>query len=179
MAYRSLISRIRRFARRDDGVALVEFALFLPVFLLGFFVIVEFGRTFFAYQSAVTGVRDATRYFARTIDTDICAGEINGAGQTISVGTASSKDQAYLIVERNMINEVDVLPTNVRIVRTATSYRCVVDAGAYRQVEVPIVQVFARITIVLPLGEILELNGRRLLRNIRTDVSDEFRVYGI
>ena len=79
----------------------------------------------------------------------------------------------------NLLNEVDLLPTNVRIVRTSTSYRCVVTAGAYREDEVPIAWVAARIEIVLPLGEILELNGRPIIRNITTDIIDESRIFGV
>ena len=52
---------IDRFRREESGVALVEFALFLPLFALSFFVIVEFSRIFFSYQGAIVGVRDAAR----------------------------------------------------------------------------------------------------------------------
>ena len=179
MIARRLISQLRRFGRRDDGVALVEFALFLPIFLLAFFVIVEFGRTFFSYQGALAGVRDATRYAARTLGHDVCVGQIDGAGATVSVGTASSPDASYAIVERNLLNEVDALPANVRILQVSTSYRCVVSAGTFRQAEVPVARVFARIEIVLPLGEILELNGRPLLERIRTNIADESRIFGV
>ena len=179
MTPRRIISRIGRFGRREDGVALVEFALFLPIFLLAFFVIVEFGRTFFSYQGALAGVRDATRFAARTLDHRVCEGELDGAGATVSIGTAALPDATYQIVERNLLNEVDLLPTNVRIVQTSTSYRCVVTAGAYREDEVPIAWVAARIEIVLPLGEILELNGRPIIRNITTDIIDESRIFGV
>ena len=170
---------ISRFARREDGVALVEFALLLPIFLLAFFVIVEFGRTFFSYQGALAGVRDATRFAARTLDHQICDGQLHGAGATVSIGTAAAPDATYQIIERNLLNEVDLLPTNVRIVQTSTSYRCVVTPGAYREAEVPIAWVAARIEIVLPLGQVLELNGRPLIQNITTDVTDESRIYGV
>ena len=174
-----IITALQRFRRRDDGVALVEFAIFLPIFLLAFFVIVEFGRTFFNYQSAVAGVRDATRYAARTLDQDICLGEADGAGAVLNIARASTPDNFYTIVERNLLNETGVLPTNIRLRRVVSSYRCVVTAGAYRQDEVPIVRVQARLEVILPLGEILELNGRRVLRNIVTNIADESRVFGL
>ncbi len=173
------LRRVRQFCRRDDGVALVEFALFLPVFLLAFFVIVEFGRTFFSFQGAVSGVRDATRYAARTLDSDVCEGETDGAGAVINISRGGSPDVFYTIVERNLINEVGVLPTNVRLRRVVSSYRCVVSEGTYRQAEVPIVRVRARLEIILPLGDVLELNGRPVLNNIITEVDEESRVFGL
>ena len=157
---------------------MVEFALFLPIFLLAFFVVVEFGRTFFNFQGAVAGVRDAARYAARTIEADVCVGEIDGSGETLSIGTSDDPDPSYEIIERNLMNEVAALPTNVRIVSVATSYRCVVTPDAYRQAEVPIAVVFARLEIVLPLGEVLEINGLPLIENITTDIIDESRVFG-
>ena len=180
MIRRALISCLRRFIRRDDGVALVEFGLFLPVFLLAFFVVVEFGRTFFSYQGALAGVRDATRYAARTLDHTACIGHLDGENPDLPViATAASPDATYRIVERNLLNEVDLLPTNVRIVQTVTLTRCVVQADAFREAEVPIARVVATIEIVLPLGEILEFNGRPLINNITTNVSDESRIFGI
>ena len=142
-------------------------------------MIVEFGRTFFNYQGAVSGVRDATRYASRTVDQDICVGEVDGAGAVLSIGSASSPDVYYTIVERNLLNEVDVLPTNIRLMRVVSSYRCVVHSGAYRQEEVPIARVQAQLEVILPLGEILELNGRPVIDSIVTDIEDQARVFGL
>jgi hypothetical protein len=179
MRIRPLISRALRFARREDGVALVEFALFLPVFLLAFFVIVEFGRTFFNYQSAVAGVRDATRFAAPTLDQHICVGAPNGGGGILTIAEPASPDRLFTIVERNLLNETGVLPVNVRLLQVSSSYRCVVEPGNYRQVEVPVARVEARLEVILPLGEILVLNGQPMLENITTDVVDESRVFGL
>ena len=55
------LNLLLRFFKRSEGAALVEFAILLPVFVLAFFTIVEFSRTFFSYQGAVVGVRDAAR----------------------------------------------------------------------------------------------------------------------
>ena len=169
------------FRKKEDGVALVEFAIFLPLFVLSFFVIVEFSRTFFSYQGAVAGVRDAARYAARTYDPGLCVNASNGSGGTAIIGTAATPDITYGIVERNMVNEIAALPENIRIVQVSTNYRCVVPstAGTYRQAEVPIVMVFATIEITLPLGRILELNGRPLIPSITTVIGDESRVFGV
>lgn len=175
-----LTIRLTDFRKKEEGVALVEFAIFLPLFVLSFFVIVEFSRTFFSYQGAVAGVRDAARYAARTYDPGLCVNANNGSGGTAIIGTAATPDISYGIVERNMVNEVAAFPENVRIVQVSTNYRCVVpDPGTYRQAEVPIVMVFATIEITLPLGRILELNGRPLIPSITTVIGDESRVFGV
>ncbi len=180
MTLHMIIAAMKKFRRQEDGVALVEFAFFLPLFVLSFFVIVEFSRTFFSYQGAVVGVRDATRYAARTFDTNICVGAAGGSGTTVSIGTSGAPDTTYGIIERNMMNEVSALPANVEIVSVSTSYRCEVPAaGTYRQAEVPIARVFATIRITLPLGRILELNGQPLIPSITTTIDDESRVYGV
>lgn len=179
MRGQSIITAFRRFRRQDDGVALVEFAIFLPIFLLAFFVIVEFGRTFFNYQGAVSGVRDATRFAARTLDADICVGEVDGGGGILAIAPETSDDVFMTIVRSSLFNESGVLPTNIRVRRVVSSYRCVVHSGAYRQVEVPIARIEARLEIILPLGDVLELNGRPVLERIITDISDESRVFGL
>ena len=186
-----------RFFRKEDGVALVEFAIFLPLFLLSFFVIVEFARVFFSYQGAVTGVRDAARYMARVAPAGICEGA-GGAGGIFSSSTTtqsayvnptiagtSRTDAPYQIVWRNIDNEVGLLPTNIFLDDVRAVYRCVVPtvAGTYRQEEVPVVIVAADIRIVLPLIGLIELNG---LTDIFPDgtfishtVIDESRIYGV
>ncbi|NNE79409.1 MAG: pilus assembly protein [Silicimonas sp.] len=177
----SIKSAFARFRRQEDGVALVEFAIFLPLFVFSFFVIVEFSRTFFSYQGAVVGVRDAARYAARTFDPGLCIGEANGGGGTATIGTAALPDTTYNIIERNMVNEIAALPENIRIVSVSTNYRCVVPgvAGTYRQAEVPIAMVFATIEITLPMARILELNGRPIIPSITTVIGDESRVFGV
>ncbi|MCB2131090.1 MAG: pilus assembly protein, partial [Rhodobacteraceae bacterium] len=53
---------LRRLLRRDDGAILVEFALALPILLIFFAVIVEGTRMMKNYHTAISGVRDATRF---------------------------------------------------------------------------------------------------------------------
>ncbi|MDA8587119.1 hypothetical protein N9L47_12805 [Rhodobacteraceae bacterium] len=127
----------------------------------------------------MAGVRDATRYAARTLDQDICVGESNGGGGVINIARANSPDVYYTMVERSLLNEVDVLPTNVRLRRVISSYRCVVEPGNYRQIEVPIVRIQARLEIILPLGEVLELNNGPVLDRILTDLDEESRIFGL
>lgn len=50
--------------RRQQGVAMVEFAIALPLLLLLLFGIAEFGRMLFQYNSLLQASRDAGRYAA-------------------------------------------------------------------------------------------------------------------
>ncbi|AZQ67195.1 pilus assembly protein [Silicimonas algicola] len=169
-----------KFRRSEDGVALVEFALLLPVFLLAFFVIVEFTRLFFSYQGAIVGVRDAARYMARTTNGDICADA--GSVGVPEVITYNDGDRYYAIVQRSMDTEIDgFLPELVVLDWVSRSVTCVshADADRYRQARVPMAEVTARFTITFPLVGILELNGQRVLEPLWRDITDLSRVYGV
>jgi hypothetical protein len=48
----------------QHGVALVEFALVLPVLLVLTFVVTEFGRALYQYNTLTKSVRDASRYLS-------------------------------------------------------------------------------------------------------------------
>lgn len=50
--------------KQQKGVALIEFALVLPILVLIVFGIIEFGRAFSQYNALVKSVRDATRYLS-------------------------------------------------------------------------------------------------------------------
>jgi hypothetical protein len=183
-----IITRLSRFLRREDGVALVEFAMFLPLFLLSFFVIVEFARVFYSYQGAVVGVRDAARYYARVAPAGICvnAGGVGGMltgpdYNNVGAHPSGRTDAAYQIVWRNMDNETGFLPTSVFLIDVTVLYQCVT-GGGYRQEEVPIAIVAADIEIVLPLIGILELNTfQGIIPNgkITHTIIDESRIFGV
>lgn len=55
---------MNRHARRQRGVAIVEFALILPMLLVMTFMITEFGRALHQYNTLVKSVRDAARYLS-------------------------------------------------------------------------------------------------------------------
>ncbi|MFD2365566.1 TadE/TadG family type IV pilus assembly protein [Pseudoduganella sp. GCM10020061] len=46
------------------GVALIEFALILPLLLILAMIVTEFGRALYLYNSAAKSVRDAVRYLS-------------------------------------------------------------------------------------------------------------------
>jgi Flp pilus assembly protein TadG len=49
---------------KQHGVALVEFALVLPVLLVLAFTVTEFGRALYQYNTLTKSVRDAARYLS-------------------------------------------------------------------------------------------------------------------
>jgi len=54
-----------RFRRDDDGTALVETIIVLPVIVIFLAGILEFGALLFTKHQVETGLRDASRYLAR------------------------------------------------------------------------------------------------------------------
>ena len=128
---------LHRFRRSEDGAALVEFALVLPMMLLVFAVIVEGSRMLISYQSAISSVRDATRYLARIVPTDIC---ITGA-------SISAYDTQVGAIANQNLGGVS-LPGSVSIQTVTSSLSCV--SGGYRVDPAPVATVSATIAIAMP-----------------------------
>jgi Flp pilus assembly protein TadG len=55
---------LSRFRRDDRGVQLVELAIVLPILLLLFAAVAEFGRYFYEYTTVAKGARVGARYLA-------------------------------------------------------------------------------------------------------------------
>jgi len=164
--FKPMISAVlRKFARKDDGAILVEFALVLPLFLMFIGISAEFGRLFWSYQSAVAGVRDASRYLARVAPIDIClnGGSLAGYGATLES-----------IVEEDLTGTT-IFPNSIVINSTAGSLTCV--AGAYRIPEVPVATVTASMTITFPLAGMLSFFGTSLGTTTIT-ITDQARIFG-
>lgn len=157
--------RIDRFVRNEDGAALVEFALVLPMMIFVFAVIVEGSRIMFAYQSVIGGVRDAARYLARVAPGDICA-----TGGTVS-GYAG---RLYTIVAQGTSGGT-ILPASVTVNSVTPSLVCV--TGTYRVNPTPVATVSAEIAIDFPFGGLLSLVGHSPA-GITTTVSDTAKVFG-
>lgn len=62
--WRLLLIKITSFRRDDRGLQLVELALVMPVLILLFAALAEFGRYFQAYTTLTKGSRVAVRYLA-------------------------------------------------------------------------------------------------------------------
>ncbi len=165
-----ITARLRRFARDESGLALVELALGLPLMFLVFAITVEGGRMFWSYQSVIEGVRDATRYAGRTVPNNICA-----------TGTALSSyvtdTQLKGIVERNA-NANGVFPPMISVTGVTASRRCVGNAGDYRISPAPVVSVRATLRIQFPFSGFARFATGTGLGTITTSVTDESRVFG-
>ena len=157
-------SAFRRFLRDSDGAALVEFAMVLPMMLLVFAVIVEGSRMLISYQSEISSVRDATRYLARIVPTDIC----------ITGGSISAYDSQVGAIANQNLGGVS-LPGSVTVQSVTSSLACV--TGGYRVDPAPVATVTATIAIAMPFSGIVALSGGSL-STITTTVTDTARVFG-
>ena len=84
---------MRRLAKREDGQALIEFALIIPIFLLLVFAVVEFGQAWNVYQSinAAAGIGARTAVLANpTVTLDTVAARINVNLYAAGVDTAAA-----------------------------------------------------------------------------------------
>ena len=159
---RRLIPDLRR---NDDGVALVEFAIALPMMLLVFAVIVEGSRLMIAYQSTIAGVRDATRYLSRVLPGDICT----------SGGHASAYVSRLTTMVGQSVSGRSVLPVSVTLNSVTPSVACV--SGAYRVNPAPVATVTASITVTYPFSGVFLLVGGSV-PTVTTTVTDSARIFG-
>jgi Flp pilus assembly pilin Flp len=56
--------RLPRFIRNEEGAAVVEFALVMPILALIIFGIIDFGRAFYTVNNIISAVREGARYGA-------------------------------------------------------------------------------------------------------------------
>ena len=155
---------LARFRRDEGGAVIVEFALTLPLMLVLFAFIVESGRTFWAYQSAVAGVRDATRYVGRADERTCDDGDV--------VGTPQVSDAALLeIVNRGLRGGVIAQPITINTV--TGDYECSEENGFV------IATVAAQATLQLPFTGIFRLVVEDSdLGEIAVALSDSTRMFG-
>lgn len=86
----SAINRLIYYShRRQQGVAAVEMALLLPLMLLIFAGIVEFGRAFWYYDALAKATRDGARYMSLQPKETIQSIGV-GEAQTIVVNAANA-----------------------------------------------------------------------------------------
>ena len=160
-----LLSSVRRFAREDRGAVLVEFALVMPFMLLTFALSIEAARMLWSYQSAITGVREASRYVARSVPGNICS-----TGGSLNAMSAQLKT----MVERSIDGEI-LFPSAVTVNTVVPGLTCV--DGNYRSGTVSIATVTANVTIDFPLRGILDMFGGGL-GGVTTDIADQARIFG-
>lgn len=160
-----LMVHLRRLSRDEDGVALVEFALVLPMMLIVFAVIIEGSRMMLSFQSAVSGVRDATRYLARVVPSDYCSAGGSVVGYTAQMRT---------IVAQSVSGQ-SVFPSSVTVNSVTPTVSCI--SGTYRISPAPVTQVTANVTINLPFAAVFALIGATQAA-VTTNVTSKARVFG-
>ncbi|WP_170168803.1 TadE/TadG family type IV pilus assembly protein [Rhodovulum iodosum] len=163
-------SRAARFARAEGGVALIEFALFLPLVLLVFSVMLEASRTFWSFQSAISGVRDATRYLSRVVPGDICQPTPPGPGALVGYTATLTT-----IVSQSYSSTRSAFGTGVSVDSVTPTLACI--AGSYRGGSAPVATVTAAVTITHPLAGAFTLFGAPF-GPTTTTISDQARIYG-
>ncbi|HET9527691.1 MAG TPA: TadE/TadG family type IV pilus assembly protein [Pyrinomonadaceae bacterium] len=100
---------LNRFRRDERGVQLLELAVVLPILLLLFAAVAEFGRYFYEYSTAAKGARLGVRYLASKSATSattdwkskakniVVYGNAEGSGEPILKGmTVDNVDIQYL-----------------------------------------------------------------------------------
>jgi Flp pilus assembly protein TadG len=153
------------FVADERGTALVEFAMVLPVMLILFAAIVEGSRMMMSFQSAIVGVRDAARFLARTVPSDICT----------TGGSVSSYASQLLTIVLRGTSTRSAFPPGVTVTSVTPSYTCV--TGTYRISPAPVATVTASVTITYPFSGLLALVSGTLPTATVT-ITDQTRIFG-
>jgi Flp pilus assembly protein TadG len=162
------IPLLPRFRRAEDGSALVEFAISLPLMLIVSFGTIDSMRLFWTYQAAAAGVRDAARYVARVAPDDICT-----SGGNLSGYATQLRDIIDSTIDGGALYTGSVTISNV----TAT-LTCEGTLGL-RQAQVPVARVSADMSIAMPFTEILVLAGGAGFGTLTTRIVEDARVFGL
>ena len=156
---------ITAFRRAEEGSVLVEFALAVPMLLLVFAMIVEGSRLMLSYQSVISGVRDATRYLARVLPSEIC-----------SLGGSPASYSARLTdIVGESLSATPVLASGVRVASVTPAIEC--HTGSYRGGTIGVAVVSADVVVTFPLGGVFEFFGGSDA-TLTTTVTDRSRVFG-
>lgn len=129
-----LMGRLRRFVRRRDGAALVEFALIAPLLVALMCGMVEFANAMRQYHVMEKGVRDAARYAAR----------VQLSGCTIPAGAITAARNLALTGRTS--GGTNLLPgwTNANTVSVTVSTCFNNSSSTYRgRAQMPVIQVQA------------------------------------
>jgi Flp pilus assembly protein TadG len=96
---------LRQIWRNNDGSALIEGALVIPVLFALSFGVYEFSWYFYQQQLIQTGVRDAARYMARSVDPTV-------ANFNCNTSVASFTTAAQNLATRGTIDATGALRVN-------------------------------------------------------------------
>ncbi len=160
-----MMTLFHKFAREERGAALVEFALILPSLILFLALSIEGSRTFWSYQTTISGVRDANRYLARVVSKDIC----------ITGGSVDGWEEKLTSIVREAQSGQSLFPSSIVVTSVSPSLTCVV--GDYRMPVVPLTEVTATLRITYPFKTMFQVVGITL-QDIDATVTDMGRGIG-
>lgn len=165
IGFKQFRARLACFHKDETGSALVEFALAVPLCLLFFAVAVEGSRTFWAYQTVISGVRDAARFVGRATPNNICAvgGSLSDLDATIARIVSETREGNTLF------------PASITVSSVSSNLTCITDD--FRLDQTPIATVTAVLTIEYPFAPIISLFGSTKT-TVTTFVSDSSRIFG-
>ncbi len=125
-------ARLSSFAREERGAQLVELAIVLPIFLVMFGAVAEFGRYFYEYTTLDKAVRAGSRYLiTAAVNTaeDTKAKNIIVYGNPAGTGAPIIKGLTPANVVITRTGGVPVLPQTVKVQITGYKYQPVFDLG--------------------------------------------------
>ncbi|SDZ50902.1 TadE-like protein [Jannaschia faecimaris] len=153
-------NRLKQFLKSEDGVAVVEFVISLPLMILIFAIIVEFGRLFIGYQAVLSGVQDASRYLGRIAPVDICPTDGSVTGGTFTGGIFTDYETDLKTRIETDRSDNSVLPSQFAVTGVDATYACV--PGDFRTSPAPVATVAAQISVQFPLGFLFGIFGNEL-----------------
>ncbi|WP_368344642.1 TadE/TadG family type IV pilus assembly protein [Pelagovum sp. HNIBRBA483] len=165
-AIKHILHRLGGFQRREDGAALVEFGLLLPMLVILFGVTIEGARIFWGYQNVSAGVRDAARYVSRVAPRNTCS-----AGTSL----ASFQSDAENIIKLTLDGASPFIP-GVTVTSVSVTHSC--KSGNYRNSPVAVAVVTADVRFEIPFAPLIALGGTQPV-TFTTSIFDQSRVFGI
>lgn len=147
----------------ESGAAIVEFAIILPMMLLFLGLSIEGARMFWAFQTTVAGVQDATRYLSRVLPADSCRAGGSTQGWDAKLGEIIRSNQSG----------GNPFPKAVAVTAIQSDLACT--SGSYRGGQVGVATVTATLQMTYPLAGLIEITGHSF-PTITTRVTDSARV---
>lgn len=160
--------KIHNFRHKENGAAIVEFALSLPLILVVSYGLIDSMRLFWSYQATIAGVRDASRYIARVAPADLCETGTNLSG---------FETRLRAIVDSTITGD-GVTPTGINITDFSATVDCIDNLGL-RQPDVPIATITAELSMDMPFSNILAVIGGSGWGSLTTEVREQARIYGL
>jgi len=123
---------LHRFRRDERGVQLVEAAIVIPVFLMMFGAVAEFGRYFYEYTTLAKASRAGSRYLATAVVSgteDAAAKNIVVYGNPAGTGSPILTDLSTTHVVITRQGGVPLLPQTVTVSIVGYKHQPIFDLG--------------------------------------------------